>query len=197
MCSYSEVCGSPHVRTPAVNAHMNGQCVGGKGVVSAEVGEDDRLDGQPADWAQFVPLLQLPGADVAGHKVSGPSVHDAAILWSRLTDEAGVQAWVRQTPLCRNAALHIGDLHGRRSSWSCSWSWGRWEKLLRINAGWVWGRGGLGFGSPELLLWIGGGGRLGAWEDILGVWCGGGGVSSGGGAGGVRHTLRVQRRRSF
>lgn len=104
-------------------------------MVSAEVGEDDRLDGQPADWAQFVPLLQLPGADVAGHKVSGPSVHDAAILWSRLTDEAGVQARVRQTPLRRNAALHIGDLHGRRSSWSCSWSWGRWEKLLRINGG--------------------------------------------------------------
>lgn len=94
-------------------------------MVSAEVGEDDRLDGQPADWAQLVPLLQLPGTDVAGHEVSGASVHDAAVLWSRLTDEAGVQTRVRQTPLRRHAALHIGDLRGKRSSLSCSWSWGR------------------------------------------------------------------------
>lgn len=35
--------------------------------VSAQIGEDDRLDRQPAHRTQLVPLLQLPGADVAGH----------------------------------------------------------------------------------------------------------------------------------
>lgn len=60
--------------------------------VSAEVGEDDGLDGQPADRTQLVPLLQLPGADVAGHQVSGSSVDDAAVLRPGLTDETGVKA---------------------------------------------------------------------------------------------------------
>lgn len=72
---------------------------------SAEVGEDHRLDGHPAHRAQLVPLLQLPGTDVAGHQVSRPAVDDAAVLRPRLTDETGVQARVRQPGLGRHAAL--------------------------------------------------------------------------------------------
>lgn len=122
--------------------------VGDRLGVSAEVGEDDRLDWQPAHRTQLVPLLQLPGADVAGHQVSGPSVDDAAVLRPGLTDETGVQARIRQPPLCRHAALQLGD-RGRR--WVGG---GRREKLLGVVGG-----GGLGVRTPELLL--GGGGRLG------------------------------------
>lgn len=82
--------------------------------VSADVGEDDRLDRQPAHWTQLVPLLQLPGADVAGYEVSGPPVDDAAVLRPGLTDETRVQARLRQTPLRRHAALQIRD-GGKRS----------------------------------------------------------------------------------
>lgn len=82
--------------------------------VSADVGEDDGLDGQPADRTQLVPLLQLPGADVAAHQVSRPSVDNAAVLWPGLTYETGVQARVRQPPLSRHAALQLGGRRVRR-----------------------------------------------------------------------------------
>lgn len=68
--------------------------------VSAEVGEDDRLDRHPAHRTQFVPLLQLPGADIAGNEVSSSPVDDAAVLWPGLTNETRVQARVGQPPLC-------------------------------------------------------------------------------------------------
>lgn len=121
--------------------------------VSADVGEDDRLDRQPADRTQLVSLLQLPGADVAGHQVSGSSVDDAAVLRPGLADEAGVQTRVRQPPLPRHAALQLGDRGWRRKrSWRCRRSgWGRREKLLGVDGGGV-GGGGLGVRSPELLL---------------------------------------------
>lgn len=63
--------------------------------VSAEVGKDDRLDGQSADRTQLIPFLQLPGADITGHQVSSSSVDDAAILWPGLTNETWVKARVR------------------------------------------------------------------------------------------------------
>lgn len=125
--------------------------------VSAEVGEDDRLDRHPADWTQLVPLLQLPGTDVARHQVSSSSVDDAAVLRPGLTDETGVQTRVRQPPLRRHAALQLGDFgrrkRGRRRRRLCR---GRWEKLLGVDGG-----GGLGVRGPEILLGGGGGGRLG------------------------------------
>lgn len=106
----------------------------GGGVVSADVGEDDGLDRQPADRTQLVPLLQLPGADVAGHEVSGPPVDDAAVLRPGLTDEAGVQARVRQTPLRRHAALQLGERGGRRRRRRGVGGGGR-EELLGVNGG--------------------------------------------------------------
>lgn len=118
--------------------------------VSADVGEDDRLDRQPADRTQLVPLLQLPGADVAGHQVSGSSVDDAAVLRPGLTDEAGVQARVRQPPLRRHAALQLRCRGRRKRRWRRSGR-GRREELLGVDGGGV-GGGGLGVGSPELLL---------------------------------------------
>lgn len=74
-------------------------CRGQSRPASAEVGEDDRLYRHPAHRTQFVPLLQLPGADVAGNEVSGSPVDDAAVLRPGLTDEARVQARVGQPPL--------------------------------------------------------------------------------------------------
>lgn len=137
--------------------------------VSADVGEDDRLDGQPAHRTQLIPLLQLPGADVAGHEVSRPSVDDAAVLRPGLTDETGVQARVRQPPLRRHAALQLREHAGRRRSGG-----GIREKLLGVDGG-----GGLGVRSPELLLGgRGGRGRLGGGEEILGVGSRGGGIRS-------------------
>lgn len=126
--------------------------------VSAEVGEDDRLDWQPAHRTQLVPLLQLPGADIAGHQVSGSSVDDAAVLGPGLTDETGVQARVRQPPLCRHAALQLGDRGRVRRRGRRRWiGRGSREKLLGVDGG-----GGLGVRSPEILLrGGGGGGRLG------------------------------------
>lgn len=94
------------------------------GPVSAEVGEDDRLDGHPAHRAQLVPLLQLPGADVAGDEVSGPAVDDAAVLGPRLTDETRVQTGLGQTPLRRHTALQ-GRGGGR----------GRRDEVLRVQGG--------------------------------------------------------------
>lgn len=67
--------------------------------VSAEVGEDDRLYRHPAHRTQFVPLLQLPGADIAGNEVSSSPMYDAAVLRPGLTDETRVQARVGQPPL--------------------------------------------------------------------------------------------------
>lgn len=106
----------------------------GRGVL-AEVGEDDRLDWQPADRTQLVSLLQLHGANIAGHQVSSPSVNDAAILWPGLTDETRVQARVRQSPLRRHTALQLRDRGWRRRSVG-----GRWEELLGVSGG--VGRGG-------------------------------------------------------
>lgn len=68
--------------------------------VSAEVGEDDGLDGHPTHRTQLVPLLQLPGAHVAGYEVTRPPVNDAAVLRPRLTDETRVETGFRQPPLC-------------------------------------------------------------------------------------------------
>lgn len=83
----------------------------GRGL-SAEVGEHHGLDGHPADGTQLVPLLQLPGAHVAGHEVSGAAVDDAAVLGPRLADQTRVQARVRQPGLGRHAALQLGELLG-------------------------------------------------------------------------------------
>lgn len=105
---------------------------GGRLGVSDEVGEDDGLDWQPAHRTQLVPLLQLPGADVAGNEVSGSPVNDAAVLRPRLTDETRVEARLRQPPLRRHAALQLGD-HGRGKS-SCFIGGGR-EKLLGVDGG--------------------------------------------------------------
>lgn len=80
---------------------------------SAEVSQDHRLDWQSADGTKFVPLLELPGADVAGHQVSRPSMDDAAILWSGLTDETRVQARVWQPALSGHAALQLGNGGGQ------------------------------------------------------------------------------------
>lgn len=84
--------------------------------VSAEVGEDDRLDGHPAHRTHLVPLLQLPGADIAGDQVSRSSVDDAAVLRPRLTYEARVQAGLGQPPLRRHAPLQVGGGGGRLGS---------------------------------------------------------------------------------
>lgn len=96
--------------------------------VSADVGEDDRLDRQPAHRTQLVPLLQLPGADVAGYEVSGPSVDDAAVLRPGLTDETRVQARLRQAPLRRHAALQIrdGGKRSRHAALQIGDKWRRW-----------------------------------------------------------------------
>lgn len=69
------------------------------GSPSADVGEDDGLDGLPAHGAELVALFELLGAGVAGHEVSGASVDDAAVLGSALADDAGLQAGRRQARL--------------------------------------------------------------------------------------------------
>lgn len=121
-------------------------CLRGEGRpgASAEVGEDDGVDGQPAHRAQLVPLLQLPRADVAGYEVSCSPVNDAAVLRPRLTDETRVQARLGQPPLRRHAALQFGH-RGRR--WI---SGGRWEKLLGVDGGQGLGGGGRGGGRGGL-----------------------------------------------
>lgn len=116
---------------------------------SAQVGEDDGLDGHPADGAQLVPPLQLPGADVAGHEVSGLPVDDAAVFGSGLADETRVQTRVRQPEVGRHAALQVR------------------HRVLGVAR-----RRRLGLGRPELLLGERGGGSLGGAEGILGVWGG-------------------------
>lgn len=58
---------------------------------SADVGQDDGLDGLPAHGAELVALLELRGAGVAGHEVSGASVDDAAVLGSALAYDTGLQ----------------------------------------------------------------------------------------------------------
>lgn len=115
-------------------------CLRGEGRpgASAEVGENDGVDGQPAHRAQLIPLLQLPGADVAGYEVSCSPVNDAAVLRPRLTDETRVQARLGQPPLRRHAALQLGH-RGRR--WIGG---GRWEKLLGVDGGEGLGGGGGG-----------------------------------------------------
>lgn len=116
--------------------------------LSAEVGEDDGLDRHPAHRTQLIPLLQLPRTHVAGDEVPGSPVNDAAVLWPRLTDETGVEARLGQPPLCRDAAVQLGDRHKRFAG-------RRWEKLLGVNGG---GR-----------LRVGGGGGLGGRDEVLGA----------------------------
>lgn len=102
------------------------------------------MDRQPAHRTQLIPLLQLPGADVAGYEVSGSPVHDAAVLRPRLADETRVQARLRQPPLGRHAALQLRDRGKRERRWIGG---GCWEKLLGVDGGEGLRGGGGGLGG--------------------------------------------------
>lgn len=103
--------------------------VGGRSLSSAQVGEDDRLDGHAAHGAQLVPFLKLAGAQVAGDHVARAAVHDAAVLGPRLADETRVEARLGQPPLGRHAALQLrgGDEGQGRAV--------QREQLLGVRAG--------------------------------------------------------------
>lgn len=122
--------------------------------VSAEVGEDDRLDRHSAHRTQFVPLLQLSGADVAGNEVSSSPVNDAAVLRPRLANETRVQAGLGQSPLCRHATLQVGGGGGWVSGGGCWCEFLRLERRreeLRRWGRWLWRRAKLLGGWAKLL----------------------------------------------
>lgn len=111
-----------------------GRGEGGRSLSSAQVGEDDRLDGHAAHGTQLIPLLELAGTQVTGDHVTCAAVHDAAVLWPRLADETRVEARLRQPPLGRHAALQLrGSDEGQGRAV-------RGEQLLGVREG---GGGGL------------------------------------------------------
>lgn len=92
-----------------------GGATGGRSLSSAQVGEDDRLNGHAAHRTQLVPFLQLAGAQVAGDHVTCAAVHDAAVLGPRLADETWVEARLGQPPLGRHTALQLWGSGGGQS----------------------------------------------------------------------------------